>query len=301
MEHRTLHSVAPTRTEILVASDGMRLNLRHFAGSKPVGSRCLIVAPGFAQYSSTLTFSQLCEGLSVYAEVFCLDFRGTGDSDGLYGWGWNEYLDVEAALRFARARFDEVDLLGFSLGAYSSLRATATLEDVWPDRLFLVSCPTKIEDIFFGGSLLAHTLTALFAPAAPIRDRITKLKLGPPFKDKPCASELATRLKVPTHFLVGGLDRLTPKSMSAKVFQAVPHLDKSWKEVELGRHAERMYFEDPTHLTDWIFGADSREAINVGLASGEPVPATSFAPMAVATRERTDTGDVPSDSQSDNT
>lgn len=233
------------------ASDGTFLAADWYQGS-PAKGAILVVAPGFAQHKGTPCMKFVAQRLAAQSEVVILDFRGTGRSQGKFNFGSKEYLDLEPVLAWARSRSKDVSLLGFSLGAYSSLRVAVLHPDL-VDRLFLVSCPTRIGDILSSGGALLNPLALLF--------RHPKLKgpsqgdfffrWGPLFTPNPSAAEFARGLKTPVSFLVAGKDTLVFENQTRRVFDAVPGR-KSWLKWPDGLHAELMFLQDPEAFMKWI-------------------------------------------------
>ncbi len=213
----------------------------------------MIVVPGFAQSSKSENFLLLCEHLATPERaVYCLDMRGTGDSEGRYSFGGSEHLDVLAALDFTRSKYQTVDILGFSLGAYSSLRAAAETDE-YADRLFLVSCPTSVEEIIFKGSIVKHALNVLKKPSQFKDDGGYIFRWGNPLSRKINVAKNAIRTAaLPVHFLVGKSDLLIPPKMTKKVFNATLGEQKSWSEIDGGPHADMMYVQNPNAFVDWI-------------------------------------------------
>ena len=240
-----------SETHQLMTKDNVRIAL-HQAGGSFEAQRCIIVVPGFAQSAKSENFLKLCEDLSGPEKaVFCLDLRGTGDSEGRYSFGGREHFDILAALDFARARYQSIDILGFSLGAYSSLRAAAETKD-YADRLFLVSCPTSIEEILFKGSFFRHVLHVLTNLSKFKDDGGYIFRWGNPLSKKTNVAKLAVRAELPVHFLSGRSDRLIPPKMSKKVFDATQVEQKSWFELDDGFHADMMYVHNPLVFKTWL-------------------------------------------------
>jgi pimeloyl-ACP methyl ester carboxylesterase len=252
---RDAGAAAPLEEMDFRSSDGLCIKADFYPGTRH--DRLTVLAPGFAQNKATLSMKELAGGLASLGDVLVVDFRGTGRSGGAFCFGSKEYRDLEPALSWARSRYPEVDLLGFSLGAYSSLRAAV----LWPglmDRVLLVSCPTKIEDIVLSGAPLYHPFAMFF--------HREKLKLphqadpffrwGPIFSPKPSATRLARRLEVPVYFLVSGSDSLVFEAQSREVYEAVPGF-KRWERWPQDLHAEAMFLMDPRAFLRWV--KDSEE------------------------------------------
>lgn len=214
---------------------------------------CWIVVPGFLQYSDSQVFVDICNDISGSLEstVFCLDLRGTGDSDGRFSFGESEYLDIAAAVRFAKQKFKIVKVLGFSLGAYSSLRTHCASKDL-VDALYLVSCPSSVTHVLFGGHGLRHCLSLFKNKPNFPKSRNFLFRWGNPFSKKLDAAKFAPAAKVPTHFLSGSKDLLVPPFMSSKIFGAIGASHKTWRVVDQGQHAEILYLENPESFKNWL-------------------------------------------------
>lgn len=235
------------------AQDGVSIGANFLPGKKAI-RRLLILAPGFAKYKDAYPMTELCEDMTQWGDVLCLDFRGVGKSGGRYTFGGKEYLDLEPLLKWGRQNYKETVLLGLSLGSYHSIRAA----HAWPklvDKLLLVSCPSSLEDVL----LTLGPIRQGFAIATDwkaLRKRLSIefnlfFKWGNPLSKKPNAAHLAPGLKVPTAFLVGGRDRLVVKSLSRKIFEKVPG-PKSWVEIPKGNHAEFLFLEQKAEFIKWI-------------------------------------------------
>ena len=236
----------------LYASDGMRVEARlwHRGGKK---GPLTIVAPGFSQNKDTPIMRRACAILADYGDVLCLDFRGTGQSAGRYHFGAEEQFDVEAALRWARRRTKDVELLGFSMGGYIALRAAAETPG-YVMRLYLVSAPTRVEDII-------RTLGPLRQLAVLPRPDVLKVRFwagsdyffrwGTALRAKPRGEELAKKLKCPVATLVGGWDQLVLPRLSRRIHDAAP-TRKSYTVFERGHHAEYLAIMRQFEFRDWF-------------------------------------------------
>lgn len=248
-----LTSDVKVKEKFFITSEGIRIAANFFPGNK-AAKRLIILAPGFAKYKDAYPMTDLCRDLTPYGDVFCLDFRGVGKSEGRYNFGGSEYLDLEPLLQWGKKHYRRTVLLGLSLGSYHSLRAAHE----WPqlvDKLLLVSCPSKLEDVL----LTLGPIRQSFAIATNWKALQKRLRIefnvffrwGNPFSEKPNGTELAKRLKVPAFFLVGGKDRLVVKSLSRKVFDHVPKA-KGWIEIPEGNHAEFLYVEQRDKFSRWL-------------------------------------------------
>ena len=90
------------------------------------GSTCVVLAHGFSGSLAKPPVRRIAQTLSSYASVLSYDARGHGRSTGVTTLGDREVLDVDAAVRAARALgFDHVVTCGWSMGGSTVLRHAA--------------------------------------------------------------------------------------------------------------------------------------------------------------------------------
>ncbi len=237
------------------SGDGVRLAGRLLPASRPgARGRLVVVCPGFAQHKDTGPMRRVSAMLRPFGDVLCLDFRGTGASRGRYGFGNREPLDLRAALDWARPRYRERVVAGFSMGSYIALRAAAQ----WPglaNRLLLVSCPTRLEDVLMTLGPLRQSLTMFTHwPALGLRLKGGSnpfFRWANPLARKPRGEDLAARLREPASFLVGGRDQLVLPSLSRRVFEAAG-ASSTFDQVAQGYHAEYIFLQHPQASLAWV-------------------------------------------------
>lgn len=104
-----------------------------------------IIAHGFFNSKDSELIRKLAAELADFIDVIVFDFRGHGKSEGLFHWTSKEYLDLEAVLEIAEAKYKRIGLIGFSLGAATSIITAARSDKA--DSLIAVSGPTEFEKI----------------------------------------------------------------------------------------------------------------------------------------------------------
>ncbi len=235
----------------LTAADGTRLVAGLHRGVSPK-ARMLVLAPGFGQRSGTVTLRFIAGLLTPTADVLVLDFRGTGESQGRYNFGSEEPQDLQAALAWARERYRKVDLLGQSMGGTIAVLATAQ-GPLKPDRLLLMSPPTKVEHVVSSGGIFAHPFDLLWNHGSKVQHGSVDpfFRWGSIFAPKPAADELAPQLGVPSHTLVGGRDFLVFAKLSRRIYDAAPE-PETWTHWPKGAHAEHMALQDPDGFVAWV-------------------------------------------------
>ena len=72
------------------------------------------------------------------------NFRGVGESGGVYGEGVDEIEDVRGALKFCTAEMGALYLLGYSFGAFVGMKGVT--EDERVKALMCISPPVAIYD-----------------------------------------------------------------------------------------------------------------------------------------------------------
>lgn len=242
-----------SKEKFFTTSDGVRIAANFYQGKK-AAQRLIILAPGFAKDKDGYPIPEMCQYLSRFGDVLCLDFRGVGKSGGRYHFGGVEHLDLEPMLHWGRKHYRRTVLVGLSMGSYHSLRAA----HAWPeliDRALLVSCPSQLEDVLTTLGPIRQGW-AIVTDWQALRKRWKVrgnpfFRWGNPFSPKPKAEWLAPGLSVPVSFLVGGKDRLVVKELSRKVYERASK-DKSWTEIPEGNHAEFIYLEQQGKFKKWV-------------------------------------------------
>jgi pimeloyl-ACP methyl ester carboxylesterase len=235
---------------ITTTPDGVSIAATWRPGRDPALKRLLVIAPGYAQNQTTRSMRVLLDHLSVLADTLIVDFRGTGKSGGQYHFGAREDQDLLTALAGYRKSYAQIAVLGFSLGAYISLRAQ--LADPFAQRLFLVSAFSWPGEILLAGRPLIYAFRSIFQRT---RFRFPPgnqpfFKWGPLFEDRP---KLSAPLSIQgrCHLLAGAQDALVPQRFSRRLYENILG-PKTWTLWEKGVHAEQMFLQEPERFLDWI-------------------------------------------------
>jgi len=105
----------------------------------------VVVVPGFWMSKDAAVFNELSADLAVKYDVAVIDQRGHGSSGGWYSYTAREHEDINCVIEHFRQLYKKVVLMGFSLGAASSVIAAAKYKNI--DGLILVSPPADFEKI----------------------------------------------------------------------------------------------------------------------------------------------------------
>ena len=234
-------------------TDKLEIAANLYQGTKP-SKNLLILAPGFAQFKDSNILTEMSESFSSLGDLVCLDFRGTGKSQGCYDFGAQEYRDLEPILKWGRKHYKKVVLIGLSLGGYHSIRAAKE----WPeavDQVMIVSSPTSVEDVVkTGGPLFQFTF--FLTDWKSLRRRINLgfdlfFNWGNPFSCKPDVSNVVKEMKAPLDVLVGSRDWLVQNHLTEKIYRNAQN-KKSWTCFKHGHHSELMYLQDEARFKNWI-------------------------------------------------
>ena len=107
--------------------------------------RLIIIAHGFFNSKDALLLKELGQALANQYDVLIMDFRGHGKSGGLFYWTSKEYLDLKAVLGYARTRYQKIGVIGFSLGAATSIITASQTDGI--DTVISISAPSEFEKI----------------------------------------------------------------------------------------------------------------------------------------------------------
>ena len=107
--------------------------------------RLIIIAHGFFNSKDALLLKELGHALSNQYDILIMDFRGHGKSGGLFYWTSKEYLDLQAVVNFAKSFYKQIGVIGFSLGAATSIIAASEIDGI--DTVISISAPSEFEKI----------------------------------------------------------------------------------------------------------------------------------------------------------
>lgn len=225
------------------SSDGHVVHCDLYAHGR---DRLLIVAPGFFNSKQALLMKELGQKLGPQFDAMVLDFRGHGQSRGRFYWTSKEYLDLMPLFDFGRANYRRVGLIGFSLGAATSLIAASKSDKV--DALVAVSPPAEFGKIEYHFWQLDVALDVHYSLLA--KGRIGKGVNPGPFwlaKEKP--RDIVRGLRLPVFYIHGTEDWLIKPWHSQLLYEQTASTIKKLDIMAGAPHAEYMI---KTHGDDFI-------------------------------------------------
>ncbi len=241
MRNNKLSSMkAPFENIEICTTDGICLQANHYVRGN---SKVIIVAHGFYQNKDTKIFRSIAESFLPDFDVISIDFRGHGKSKGFFTLGAKEAEDLICFLKFAHARYKKIGVIGFSLGAATSIIAAGQTDLI--HSLIAVSPPTtfwKIDCHFWTKEAVVNLIDNL-SPNGHGKG----VRLGNPFLRKPKPIEHIDRCKAPVLFIHGARDWLIRPNHSQKLYSKAKE-PKRLKIIEDGFHAERIFEKFPSEF-----------------------------------------------------
>lgn len=220
-------------TGILLTVDRQQIHYDHY---KNGFDKVVIVVHGFFNSKDAVLLKELSVELSADYDVLIFDFRGHGKSSGLFYWTTQEYRDLEAVLEYAKGQYRKIGVIGFSLGAATSLITAARSRDM--DSLVSVSAPVDFLKIEY-----------CFWRLDPYRDiyyniagegRIGKgIRPGPFWEKKERPIDIAGKIKIPVFYIHGQSDWLIKPWHSQELYKNTQS-PKKLAIIENGPHAEYL-------------------------------------------------------------
>ncbi|MBI3319217.1 MAG: alpha/beta fold hydrolase [Candidatus Omnitrophica bacterium] len=237
-------------TSLLSTPDGVRVSLdRYGRGSHKTA---ILICPGFFQSKDTPTFQRLARALTQERDVLAMDFRGHGRSSGLYTFSAREGSDLETVLQFAKARYQHLVILAFSLGGAIAINTLSRVPEQ-VRRLLTVSTPACVDDIEFKWWTPEAMRTGVQGCERGAGCRPGNLFLK---KDRPLA-RVQHLAPIPTCFLHGTRDVIVGVEHSRRLYAQAGE-PKRLEIIEGGSHAEALFRDDPEdflrRVNDWVRG-----------------------------------------------
>lgn len=227
----------------LKTKDNVKISANHY---KKGFDKILIICPGFLMHKDSKPFLKLSKRLSRHFDVITLNFRGHGNSEGRYAFTSKEGRDLRVVIDYSAAKYKNIGIIGFSLGAAIAINETARHKAV--DRLMAVSAPTefkKIENRFLNVAIIASTFKKLDW-------KMGQLRLGNPLLKKSRPIDNVAKISpIPILFVHGGKDTIiTPK-----------HTRSLYKKAKDPKRL--VIFDDCLHAEDIFFGDNFENFISL--------------------------------------
>jgi pimeloyl-ACP methyl ester carboxylesterase len=225
---------------MLVEPSGIRISVDVYGRGR--GGRAAIICPGFFQSKDTATFRRMCVALASSSpselDIVAMDFRGHGRSSGFFTFSAREGADLEAVVEWARREYDQLGVIGFSLGGAVAINTLAR-HPTAARSLVAVSAPSSFGEIEFK-----------FSTAEAIRtgwrglERGAGCRPGYPLLPKVAPVESVLKCGMPKLFVHGTNDPIVGAQHSYRLFAAAPE-PRRLEIFEGGGHAEDLFRQEP--------------------------------------------------------
>lgn len=234
----------------LRTQDNIGISYDHYRqGFKSV----IIVCPGFFNSKDNRWMHKAVELLLSEYDVIAFDFRGHGQSGGLYTWSAKERLDLDTVVDYAKSLgYEHIGIVAFSLGAAVAANEAAFRDDI--DSMVLISCPSRFQDIDF----------CFWEPGmfSDLKDNIDckwegkGARFANLFMSKESPIDSVRHIKhTPIFFIQGDSDWIIKERHAKKLYDATS-AKKRLEVIKGGFHAERLlqfyYDEISKMILDWF-------------------------------------------------
>lgn len=227
----------------LETEDKIPIALTHYSSNNR--DIVFVICPGCFMCKEAKPFSDMAEAFFEHFDVIAMDFRGHGQSGGLFTFSAKEHLDLKVVIDYAKKKYAHIILLGFSLGAATAIIYAAKYRGV--DGVIAVSAPTdfeKIENHFLKKEAVIPAMQKFeFGKSPTLRPGNIALK-----KIKP-VDVVSGISPVPILFLSGRQDPIIHHWHAEKLFECA----REPKELTVfpdGSHAEELYRKSKKKFLD---------------------------------------------------
>ena len=219
----------------LKTEDNVKIAINHYDAGR---DEIVIIAHGCYMSKNSYVFKTMAKDFFVNYDVIVMDFRGHGKSSGLFTFTARESNDLKAVVNFAKSKYSKINLLGFSLGAATSIIHTAKRKDI--NSLIVVSAPSsfeKIENHFFRKEAFFPTLQKFELW------RIMSFRPGNPFLKKIKPVDVVQDISpIPILFLTGEKDPTIYPWHAQELYNKAKE-SKSIMIFKNNFHAEDLYLQ----------------------------------------------------------
>lgn len=221
------------KTHTVKTSDGQDIVFDHYQHGH---DKVVILAHGFFNSKDAVLLKALGHALDDRYDIIIMDFRGHGKSGGLFYWTSKEYLDLQAVLEYAQKSYQKIGVVGFSLGAATSLIAASRGDLI--TSLIAVSAPVEFEKIEYRFWELSFENDIVYSLIG--EGKIGKgVRPGPFWQKKHKPIDLVEKIKCPVLYIHGQEDWLIKPWHSEALYErtiAPKHLAI----IKNGPHAEYL-------------------------------------------------------------
>lgn len=205
--------------------------------------KVIIICHGIKQYKDSLTFTMMAREFEDDYDVINMDLRGHGRSGGKCTLTALEVYDLKAVVDYAYKKHKKIGVIGFSLGAATSILTAATYKNI--HSLILVSPFAKLAHVNFKFWKMSAVFSIFSNIKNNLRDKGRSVKIGNVFLDKKDPIDVIDKISnTPILFLHGAKDWVIDPSHSQRLYQKA-NPPKRLIIFENAVHAEQLYEKFP--------------------------------------------------------
>lgn len=218
----------------LLTSDKVKISYHHYQNGF---EKVIIIAHGFSTSKNNKIFKDMSSGLAEKFDVFIFDFRGHGQSEGIFYFSSKEDKDSKAVYDFLAPKYKEIGLIGFSFGAAISVNSLIYPNPV--NSFICVSGPSDVNKIDFDFWALDWQEEIMYAFSKEGRTG-KGIRPGPFWLKKKTPSESIRKMKIPALFIHGSRDWVIRPWHSKVLYDKCASEKKRIKIIKGGLHAEYL-------------------------------------------------------------
>lgn len=229
--------------KILESYDKTKIALNHF--KRQHRNTVIVICHGFWMCKDAKPFLDLSRDLFNYYNVVAMDQRGHGKSGGTFTFSSKEHEDIKTVITYLKKTYKRIYLMGFSLGAASSIVQTAKEKNV--NGLIVISPPVSFENI----ENRFLTKEALMSSIQKFGTHLFKLRVGPIFTNKIRPVDVIDQISpIPLLIIQGEKDPIIFKRHAEILYEKAKE-PKRIIMIKDGLHAEDLYRENPDDFINW--------------------------------------------------
>ena len=206
---------------------------------KLIIKKLLFIAHGFFNSKQALLLKQLGESLNDQYDIILFDFRGHGQSKGLFYWTSKEYLDLLSVVEFASKSYEKIGLIGLSLGAATSIIAASKTSLI--NSIIAISAPAELGKInfrFWQLDIKNDLFYNLFGKGRQGKG----VRSGPFWYKKERPLDLVKKTEIPIFYIHGDSDWVVRYGHSEELYKNTTS-HKRLSIIKNGPHAEYLFLE----------------------------------------------------------
>ncbi len=234
-------------SKILAAGDGTKLAYHHYQNGH---DRLVVLVHGFYNSKDSSELQHLKECLSDDYDVFTVDLRGHGKSGGRFSWTSKEPQDLLMLVAPLAGQYEQVGVVGFSLGASVCLNALA--QEPFADSAVMVSAVSDVAKVDYRFWELDLKKDFFYTLMSRTDRRGKGVRVGEFWLKKIKPVEAVKKIKLPVLYIHGDNDWVIKPTHSRALFKNTAAVKKELIIVKDGSHAEYLVRDYPEAMTGYI-------------------------------------------------